>query len=105
VSVTKFKTSFQKIEAVEVEKETEKSVWIYGYRFGGGKVPLKRADKQTTWERYHDTWAEAHAFLISEAEAKVDAARRQLDEDNLILMGIKSMKPPAEFVSSKERER
>jgi hypothetical protein len=95
MSITKYKSSFSSIEPVEIEKESEKSVWLYGFRIGGGKGPLRRADKRTSWECYHNTWEEAKAFLISLAVEEVASARSQLEEAEEKLAHCNSLEQPA----------
>ena len=59
------------IEEVEVERETEKSVWV--------KTPLgtRRYQKQSASEVYHDTRAAANAWLLEKAEERVAFAERR----------------------------
>jgi hypothetical protein len=56
------------IRKVEIEKETEKNVWIRG----------SRRAKSARGEIICDTWAEAHEFLISEATRKAKVAQEAL---------------------------
>lgn len=56
------------IEEVEVEKETDKSVWING----------RRCAKESSFENYHATWEQAHEHLTARAEAKLGRARLAL---------------------------
>ena len=58
----KYRTQLDRIEKVEVVKESEYSVW-----FPDGK----RAKKGTSYECYFDTWADAHTYLMDEAAKKV----------------------------------
>ena len=73
------------IRVVEVEKETESSVWI------GGRRRPKIAQSAT----FHDTWDEAHAHLIAIAEGEVMRHRRALDSARFRAGNIKGMKRPA----------
>lgn len=57
------------IRAVEVERETSKSVWIHG----------ARESKKTGYCNYCDTWEEARKLLILDAKKHVVAARANLD--------------------------
>lgn len=54
-----------KIEKVEIEKETPKFVFLKGYKYGA-----KRA-MHSQYESYHDSFAEAHLYLINIADKKV----------------------------------
>lgn len=83
--ITKFKTSginFSKIDKVEVERETESSVWIGG----------RRRSKNTDYECYHDTWNDAKCHLIGLAQADVDKYRFRLERAKSILGNAKGLK-------------
>lgn len=84
--IVKYKTRWDKIEPVEVERETEGSVWVDG----------RRTAKTSTWASYFDSWAEAHARLVLEQEEAVASLRRQLESANGKLGQIRGMKPPKE---------
>jgi hypothetical protein len=73
-----------KITPVEVERETESSVWING----------NRRAKITEWDTFHDTWDEAHAHLLKHAEQQAQSARRNLEAANGSLGNVKGMKRP-----------
>jgi hypothetical protein len=53
---------------VEVEKVTDKSVWIDG----------RRRSRETDWECYFETYQEAKQALIENKMAKVLAAEKEL---------------------------
>lgn len=73
-----------RIIEVEVEKETESSVWVRG----------SRSAKLTDNRGYFDSWEDAHAFLLKNAEAKVEQARISLAYYNGKLGNVKGMKKP-----------
>ena len=73
-----------KITEVEVERETESSVWVNG----------SRLQKVTGYHIYHDTWDVAHTYLLEKAKQKVEYARRQLEEHKSYLGNVKGMKKP-----------
>jgi hypothetical protein len=81
-----------RIEKVAVIRETKAFVYLPG-RKGGTE---RRDGKRTEWTQYHDTWADAHAYLVETAEAKVVDARRRLEKAKGELGNIKGMKPPKE---------
>lgn len=56
-------------EEVEIERETEDSVWINGYRHA--KI------KQT--EYYFRTLSELRGFMIHRYQASIDTIKKQLD--------------------------
>lgn len=73
------------IESVEIDRETETSIFI-------GKT---RNAKRSSWCSYFDTWEDAHAYLLKKAENAVASARRQLEEANGKLGNIRGLKKPA----------
>lgn len=75
--------TFNSIEAVEIEKSTDSSVWIDG-----------RRHSRAGWQSYFPTWQEAKDYLISEAEKSVQSARRVLDHAYGKLGNAKGMKQP-----------
>ena len=81
--VTEFSVS-AKITPVEVEKETDQSVWVEGYRHA----------KKSQYHQYHDTWEEAHGYLLSQVQSRVDSARMILERAKGALGNIKGMKKP-----------
>jgi hypothetical protein len=82
----KFKTGGGRnlIEPVEVEKETASSVWING----------RRNNKRSGYDSYFDTWEEAKAYLLEQAERKVAGRRRSLEAANGELGNIRGLKKP-----------
>ena len=78
-----------KITPVEVEKETDVSVWIGGRRHG----------KVTDWHIYHDTWRAAHNYLTEVAERHVNRAKLALEQTKGAQGNVKGMKEPVERVS------
>lgn len=67
----KYKTEqygIDKIIAIEVDRESEHSVWI-------GK---RRHNKKSDYTNFFDTWKEAHALLLERANHKVEHAQRNL---------------------------
>ncbi|RBO54080.1 hypothetical protein DSD19_06360 [Rhodovulum sp. BSW8] len=74
------------IRAVEVDKETESSVWISG----------RRRPKIAQSATFHDTWDEAHAYLTAIADGEVMRCRSALDHAKSRAGNIKRMKRPAD---------
>lgn len=77
-------TSFSGITSVEIERETDSSVYING----------RRRSKRSEYEDYFDTWEEAHEFLTRRAQDDVESARHVLERANSRLGNIKGMKKP-----------
>jgi hypothetical protein len=72
------------IEMVEVDRETDSSVFIDGYR---------RA-KRSSYDNFFDTWEDAHAYLLKKAENSASYARRNLEIANGELGNIRGLKNP-----------
>lgn len=65
----KFQAYFSDIRQVEVERETDSSVWVNG----------RKNSKTCDYDSYHDTEAQAKEHLILKAGAKVQKARERLN--------------------------
>jgi hypothetical protein len=96
MSIIKYRTDHfaDKIEKVEVLRETDACVYVpaTGYRKSGSGE--RRESKLSDYAQYHDTWADAHAYLLQKAERVVKSARQQLEAANGKLGNIKGMRPP-----------
>ena len=85
----KYRTRFDKIEALEVERETDKQVVLPardGFR-------ACRENKVSDWSNWHDTWEAAHAFLVAGAEREVESLRMRLEKAKGKLEQIKGLTP------------
>lgn len=71
----KYRTRWDNIEAVEVLRETDKMVFVHGR--GGRKE--EREAKRSDYQNWFDSWGEAKAFLVANAEKDVEDARMQLE--------------------------
>ena len=67
----KYRTSKYKIgiEEVEIERETEHSVWVKG------NLSAKHSD----WHQHHDTYNDAFNYLDCRYTQKISTAERKLD--------------------------
>lgn len=96
--LVKFRTDYsaKTIVRVEVLRETAACVFLepFGYQIKGKSE--RREAKLGEFAQYHDTWGDAHAYLMRKAERDVTQARRGLDLANGHLGNIKGMKPPKE---------
>lgn len=86
----KYRTSWDRIEAFEVERETEKMV-ILPAKNGQRSI---RENKVSEYCRWHDTWEAAHAFLVAKAEKDVESLRMRLEQAKGKLGQIRGMKAP-----------
>lgn len=79
-----------KIEAIEIRKETEKCVFYVSA--GGGRE--HREAKVSDYYRWHDTWEEAHTYLVSRARREIAATRISLQKAEEELAQLVAMKKP-----------
>ena len=82
----KYRTRWDSIEAIEVDRETAKQVVL---KSGS------RENKVSDWSNWHDTWEDAHAFIVKNAELAVERLRTKLERAKGELGQIKGMKPPS----------
>jgi len=71
------------ITEVEVERETEHSVWRNG----------KREAKRSEYVNYYDSWYDAHHALLSHQLNYIDSIRKRLDSAKARLVEIEGMSP------------
>ena len=74
------------ITAVEVDRESEFSVWING----------RRNKKQSDWERYFDKWEDAKEYLLNIYEKKVSACKNNFERESAKLSDIRALINPTE---------
>ena len=56
----------------------------------------RRRSRLSEWSSYYETWADAHAALLAQAEFKLANCRRELERLKGDHGRIKGMKPPAD---------
>lgn len=78
------------IRRLECTRETEKSVWHTTY----GRET--RREKVTSYECIHDSWENAHRYLIVDAQGKELAAVYHLDDVRKKLVALSLMTKPDE---------
>jgi hypothetical protein len=78
-----FEACGYRILPVDIERSSQSSVWIRGSRYS-----------RSGWRSFFPTWAEAHAHLITAAEADLASARRQLEYAQGRHGQVKGMQPP-----------
>ena len=85
--ITMWRLRHDTIEPVECSKVTAFYVW---------PVDLDgcREARESDWNSYHESWAEAHVVMLRNAERHVAAARRQLEHAQVVCDRVKGMKPP-----------
>jgi hypothetical protein len=81
----KYQTNgFWPIETVEVEKETENSVWING----------QQNRKLTEYHCYFDNFEDAKNHVIGEAQAGIEKAKRQMEYAEKNMATARSLESP-----------
>ena len=81
----KYQTNgFWPIKTVEVEKETENSVWING----------RQNRKLTEYHCYFDTFEDAKNHVIGEAQAGIEKVKRQMEYAENNMATARSLESP-----------
>lgn len=91
---TKFYTTHwsSKIDTVEIERESDSSVWVKGNGYKSDS--LRRVNKKGSTHAYHDTWEDAHAHLLNRASRAAESLKERLQQARSALGQIESMKKP-----------
>lgn len=87
------------IKRVECTRETKVSVWFMTRKFRlytPDEIVEVKAAKETDMVKYHDTWAEAKAWLVMIADSEVKQARRALEMANSHYGNVKGLRSNAE---------
>jgi len=82
-----------RIERVECERVTDKSVWVV-HEWSNTKET--RRHPREGGDTYHETWEAARQHLLTRAEQSLATARRALQLAQATHGNVKGMKPPAE---------
>ena len=82
------------IEEVEVDRETDVSVFI----------DKRRHAKRSSYHNYFDTWDQAKDFLLKKAEGEAKKCRRLLEVANGRLGNIRGLRNQEE-ATNEDRER
>jgi hypothetical protein len=70
-----------KIIAIDVERETDESVWING----------RRNAKITSWARYHNTFDDAKTYLIEKKERVITRAKEEIHQAESAIGTLRKM--------------
>lgn len=79
------------IKKVEIERETEASVWIKG----------RRQVKSSGYHSFFNTFEEAKAHLLEEAQAKCNAAKKNYERQQKLVESIRNLKEVGKIASTK----
>lgn len=86
------------IEPVTCIKETKCYLWIKPKDWRGREEGM-RYSKDSSWNQFHNTWEEAHSYLLSKAQAEFDRAHRRLESATGHLGRIQGLRKPPEDVT------
>lgn len=85
-----------KIEPVEVERSTDKSVWIKSKDRRSNKIFVERSLKVTDYQIFHDSWELAHTYLVSKHRTNLNVFKDKFEREQVILDLLLAMKNPEE---------
>jgi hypothetical protein len=80
-----------KITRLEVRRVTAKRVVSVQLNWRNEEHETTEA-RESTWHAWHDTWGQAHAYLLARAEEAVKQAKAGLQKAQDILGNVKGMK-------------
>lgn len=83
----KYRTYWGEITPTEVSEETKNSVMLYA----GGYY--RRELKRSGSHNWFDTWDEAKAFLVAEAEKEISQLKSKLERAEEKLSKLNAMRP------------
>lgn len=66
------------ISLVEVEKSTDKTVWVKETRWSGNKTTINRHAISSDCDSYFCTFAEAKQFALKRQQDKIDSTTNEL---------------------------
>ena len=91
----KAERGYPHIERVECTRETKVSVWFMVRKFRldtPDEIVEVKAAKETDMVKYHDSWADAKAWLMMLADYEVKQARRSLELANAHYGNVKGLR-------------
>lgn len=94
----RFRTNYSEdvIEKVEVIRETKEFVYVPSRPMSKLQKAERREAKRSDFYNYHDTWEDAHSFLLERAEARVEGARERLERAQSHLESVKGIRQEVE---------
>ena len=66
------------ISPVEVEKSTDKTVWVKETRYSDDRVTINRHTIHSDYDSYFRTFAEAKQFALNRQQDKIDSTTNEL---------------------------
>ncbi len=97
----RWRTSWSgEIRRIECVRETDQYIWYVTDLYNSNRgQPLKkpcREKKTADRQQYHNTWEEAHAYLLKSARDSIERATSRLRTAEAYYEQVWSMKKPAE---------
>lgn len=92
------RTHYDDIRKFEVVKRTDKTVTYIEPSQGSWSARETRANLQSSYSKFHDTWEDARAYLVKRTEREIESCRERQHKANSLLGQLKKMKPPADEV-------
>lgn len=98
MSGVKWETGGFRDPIIKVECVSETSLFVVIKRNGilDDELYEERLKKRGSYKQFHDSWDEAHLYLVTTHENNVAALRAQLVRAKSVLGNIKGMKKPSE---------
>jgi hypothetical protein len=87
----KYRTHSGNIYAIEIERETEHKVFLPKEAMKDSRIWSLCNDKISKDSNWHDTWEDAHKFLIEECQNEIDKLHMTLVRKNETLLNITRM--------------
>lgn len=87
---TMYRVYWDRIDPRPVLRTTDKFVF-----FVSDRGAARREARTTFYTSWHESWEEAHAFIVDRAEKKIASLRLQLKSEEGRLGNLRGMKPPA----------
>jgi hypothetical protein len=88
----KYRVHDDTIQAHEVIRETEKSIWYLQRVYHTREMIENRELKESNYHSWHDSWQEAKAHLVGKFEKAVMDLRHELAHAEVNLERVRAMK-------------
>lgn len=83
----KYRTTFNDIESINIERETNNQVIFKSH---GRTV---RENKTSDWRNWHNTWGEARDFLVKGVSLEIQCLRKELEQAEMEIDRLKALQP------------
>ena len=93
--MVKYKSRMGAITKHEILRETPKQV-VLERKSWDGKTYQIRESKRTDFHQWHDSWEDAHEFLVRQKRQKIAYIKEQLGREEKKLIELESWTEPKE---------